>query len=75
MPLCVVLLFTGETSSPMTLTNASLVMTSQGQVLTFKSPMMPGQVPTTLLQAGLKSEIDSSSGTTQPGKVTVLHQI
>ncbi|KFZ50328.1 MAX gene-associated protein, partial [Antrostomus carolinensis] len=40
-------------SSSLTLTAASLVMTPQGQVLTLKSPLIPGQVaavPPTLLQ-------------------------
>ncbi|XP_048340305.1 MAX gene-associated protein isoform X3 [Sphaerodactylus townsendi] len=67
----------GETS-PVTLTNASLVMTAQGQVLTFKNPLMPGQiaaVPSTLLQAELKSEVDSSSGKMQPGIASVVIQL
>ncbi|XP_054827941.1 MAX gene-associated protein-like isoform X2 [Eublepharis macularius] len=67
----------GETS-PVTLTNASLVMTAQGQVLTFKSPLMPGQIaalPSTLLQAELKSEVDSSNGTMQPGIASVMIQL
>uniref|UniRef100_A0A670HT60 MAX gene-associated protein n=1 Tax=Podarcis muralis TaxID=64176 RepID=A0A670HT60_PODMU len=54
---------------PMTLTNASLVMTANGQVLAFKSPLVPGQVaafPSTLLQTDLKSEADSSNGAAQP---------
>uniref|UniRef100_A0A8C3S3S2 MAX gene-associated protein n=1 Tax=Chelydra serpentina TaxID=8475 RepID=A0A8C3S3S2_CHESE len=57
------------TSSPITLTTASLVMTPQGQVLTLKSPLMPGQVaavPSTLLQAELKPQVASNTVTTQP---------
>nr|XP_056706886.1 MAX gene-associated protein-like [Euleptes europaea] len=71
----------GETSPvtpPVTLTNASLVMTAQGQVLTFKSPLMPGQVaavPSTLLPAELKSEVDCSSGMMQPGIASVMIQL
>uniref|UniRef100_A0A8C6YYC9 MAX dimerization protein MGA n=1 Tax=Nothoprocta perdicaria TaxID=30464 RepID=A0A8C6YYC9_NOTPE len=52
-----------ETSSSLTLTAASLVMTPQGQVLTLKSPLVPGQVaavPSTLLQAELKPRVGSS---------------
>ncbi|XP_075783289.1 MAX gene-associated protein-like isoform X3 [Pelodiscus sinensis] len=57
------------TSSPVTLTTASLVMTPQGQVLTLKSSLMPGQVatvPSTLLQAELKPQVASNTVTTQP---------
>lgn len=71
---CLSWIFLGESSPPVTLTNASLVMTAQGQVLTFKSPLMPGQIaalPSTFLQAELKSEVDSSNGTTQPGEATL----
>uniref|UniRef100_A0A8C0GEJ3 MAX gene-associated protein n=1 Tax=Chelonoidis abingdonii TaxID=106734 RepID=A0A8C0GEJ3_CHEAB len=49
--------------------NSSLVMTPQGQVLTLKSPLMPGQVaavPSTLLQAELKPQVASNTVTTQP---------
>uniref|UniRef100_A0A8C3KF74 MAX gene-associated protein n=1 Tax=Calidris pygmaea TaxID=425635 RepID=A0A8C3KF74_9CHAR len=58
-----------DTSSPLTLTAASLVMTPQGQVLTLKSPLVPGQVaavPSTLLQAELKPRAVSSAVTAQP---------
>nr|XP_034967776.1 MAX gene-associated protein-like isoform X1 [Zootoca vivipara] len=63
---------------PMTLTNASLVMTANGQVLAFKSPLAPGQVaafPSTLLQTELKSEADNSNGTAQPGIASVMIQL
>nr|XP_028579276.1 MAX gene-associated protein-like isoform X3 [Podarcis muralis] len=63
---------------PMTLTNASLVMTANGQVLAFKSPLVPGQVaafPSTLLQTDLKSEADSSNGAAQPGIASVMIQL
>ncbi|KAM9147954.1 MAX gene-associated protein isoform 4-T5 [Pangshura tecta] len=66
------------TSSPITLTTASLVMTPQGQVLTLKSPLMPGQVaavPSTLLQAELKPQVSSSTVTTQPGIASVMIQL
>lgn len=69
---CLVFL-TGKTS-PVTLTNASLVMTTQGQVLAIKSPLLPGQVatlPSALLQAELKSDVDARSGAPQPGIVTI----
>ncbi|XP_077178915.1 MAX gene-associated protein-like isoform X2 [Paroedura picta] len=65
-------------TSPVTLTNASLVMTAQGQVLTFKSPLMPGQIaalPSTLLQADLKSEVASSSGMVQQGITSLMIQL
>ncbi|XP_053882953.1 MAX gene-associated protein isoform X1 [Malaclemys terrapin pileata] len=66
------------TSSPITLTTASLVMTPQGQVLTLKSPLMPGQVaavPSTLLQAELKPQVASNIVTTQPGIASVMIQL
>ncbi|XP_075783283.1 MAX gene-associated protein isoform X8 [Pelodiscus sinensis] len=66
------------TSSPVTLTTASLVMTPQGQVLTLKSPLMPGQVatvPSTLLQAELKPQVASNTVTTQPGIASVMIQL
>ncbi|XP_042322692.1 MAX gene-associated protein-like [Sceloporus undulatus] len=69
---------TGDTSSHMTLTNTSLVMTSNGQVLAFKTPLVPGQfasLSSTLLQSELKSEIDSTNGTTQPGMASVMIQL
>ncbi|NWS56394.1 MGAP protein, partial [Chunga burmeisteri] len=60
---------TEDTSSSLTLTAASLVMTPQGQVLTLKSPLVPGQVaavPSTLLQTELKSRTVSTTMTAQP---------
>ncbi|XP_075783291.1 MAX gene-associated protein-like isoform X5 [Pelodiscus sinensis] len=66
------------TSSPVTLTTASLVMTPQGQVLTLKSSLMPGQVatvPSTLLQAELKPQVASNTVTTQPGIASVMIQL
>eukprot|EP00076_Gallus_gallus_P041091 XP_025006629.1 MAX gene-associated protein isoform X6 [Gallus gallus] len=60
---------TENTSSSLTLTAASLVMTPQGQVLTLKSPLVPGQVaavPSTLLQAELKPRAVSNTMTAQP---------
>ncbi|NXA24063.1 MGAP protein, partial [Ibidorhyncha struthersii] len=60
---------TEDTSSPLTLTAASLVMTPQGQVLTLKSPLVPGQVaavPSTLLQAELKPRAVGTTMTAQP---------
>ncbi|KAM6068144.1 MAX gene-associated protein isoform 4-T5 [Theristicus caerulescens] len=60
---------TEDTSSSLTLTAASLVMTPQGQVLTLKSPLVPGQVaavPSTLLQAELKPRAVSTTVTAQP---------
>ncbi|KFP49148.1 MAX gene-associated protein, partial [Cathartes aura] len=60
---------TEDTSSSLTLTAASLVMTPQGQVLTLKSPLVPGQVaavPSTLLQAELKPRVVSSTMAAQP---------
>ncbi|XP_019374595.1 PREDICTED: MAX gene-associated protein isoform X2 [Gavialis gangeticus] len=66
------------TSPPLTLTTASLVMTPQGQVLTLKSPLMPGQmaaVPSTLLQAELKPQTASNTVTAQPGITSVMIQL
>ncbi|XP_038261035.1 MAX gene-associated protein isoform X8 [Dermochelys coriacea] len=66
------------TSSPITLTTAGLVMTPQGQMLTLKSPLMPGQVatvPSTLLQAELKPQVASNTVTTQPGIASVMIQL
>ncbi|NXJ75009.1 MGAP protein, partial [Trogon melanurus] len=60
---------TEDTSSPLTLTAASLVMTPQGQVLTLKSPLLPAQVaavPSTLLQAELKPQALGTAVTAQP---------
>ncbi|XP_019471075.1 MAX gene-associated protein-like isoform X2 [Meleagris gallopavo] len=59
---------TENTSSSLTLTAASLVMTPQGQVLTLKSPLVPGQVaavPSTLLQAELKPRAVGNTMTAQ----------
>ncbi|NWU73014.1 MGAP protein, partial [Pterocles burchelli] len=60
---------TEDTSSSLTLTAASLVMTPQGQVLTLKSPLVPGPVatvPSTLLQAELKPRPVNTTVTAQP---------
>ncbi|XP_072193775.1 MAX gene-associated protein isoform X3 [Excalfactoria chinensis] len=65
-------------SSSLTLTAASLVMTPQGQVLTLKSPLVPGQVaavPSTLLQAELKPRAASNTMTAQPGIASVMIQL
>lgn len=51
-------------------------MTPQGQVLTLKSPLVPGQVaavPSTLLQAELKPRAVSNTMTAQPGMVMLEH--
>ncbi|XP_025889180.1 MAX gene-associated protein isoform X2 [Nothoprocta perdicaria] len=67
-----------ETSSSLTLTAASLVMTPQGQVLTLKSPLVPGQVaavPSTLLQAELKPRAATTTMTTQQGIASVMIQL
>ncbi|XP_074765668.1 MAX gene-associated protein isoform X3 [Athene noctua] len=69
---------TEDTSSSLTLTAASLVMTPQGQVLTLKSPLVPGQVtavPSTLLQAELKPRTVSTTMTAQPGIASVMIQL
>ncbi|XP_021257648.1 MAX gene-associated protein isoform X7 [Numida meleagris] len=69
---------TENTSSSLTLTAASLVMTPQGQVLTLKSPLVPGQVaavPSTLLQAELRPRAASSTVTAQPGIASVMIQL
>ncbi|XP_074886791.1 MAX gene-associated protein isoform X7 [Buteo buteo] len=69
---------TEDTSSSLTLTAASLVMTPQGQVLTLKSPLVPGQVaavPSTLLQAELKPRAVSTAMTAQPGIASVMIQL
>ncbi|KAM6068147.1 MAX gene-associated protein isoform 7-T8 [Theristicus caerulescens] len=69
---------TEDTSSSLTLTAASLVMTPQGQVLTLKSPLVPGQVaavPSTLLQAELKPRAVSTTVTAQPGIASVMIQL
>ncbi|NXU59498.1 MGAP protein, partial [Turnix velox] len=60
---------TEDTSSPLTLTAANLVMTPQGQVLTLKNPLVPGQVaavPSALLQAELKPRAVANTMTAQP---------
>lgn len=47
-------------------------MTPQGQVLTLKSPLVPGQVaavPSTLLQAELKPRAANTTVTAQPGMI------
>ncbi|XP_065542945.1 MAX gene-associated protein isoform X5 [Lathamus discolor] len=69
---------TEDTSSSLTLTAASLVMTPQGQVLTLKSPLVPGQVaavPSTLLQAELKPRAVTTAVTAQPGIASVMIQL
>ncbi|KAM6133690.1 MAX gene-associated protein isoform 4-T5 [Phoenicopterus ruber ruber] len=69
---------TEDTSSSLTLTAASIVMTPQGQVLTLKSPLVPGQVaavPSTLLQAELKPRAVSTTMTAQPGIASVMIQL
>ncbi|XP_035184513.1 MAX gene-associated protein isoform X7 [Oxyura jamaicensis] len=69
---------TEDTSSSLTLTAASLVMTPQGQVLTLKSPLVPGQVaavPSTLLQAELKPRATNTTVTAQPGIASVMIQL
>ncbi|KAM6392423.1 MAX gene-associated protein isoform 5-T6 [Pluvialis apricaria] len=69
---------TEDTSSALTLTAASLVMTPQGQVLTLKSPLVPGQVaavPSTLLQAELKPQAVGTAMTAQPGIASVMIQL
>ncbi|XP_035395280.1 MAX gene-associated protein isoform X5 [Cygnus atratus] len=69
---------TEDTSSSLTLTAASLVMTPQGQVLTLKSPLVPGQVaavPSTLLQAELKPRAANTTMTAQPGIASVMIQL
>ncbi|XP_009950601.1 PREDICTED: MAX gene-associated protein [Leptosomus discolor] len=69
---------TEDTSSPLTLTAASLVMTPQGQVLTLKSPLVPGQVaavPSTLLQAELKPQAVNTTMTAQTGIASVMIQL
>ncbi|XP_064318561.1 MAX gene-associated protein isoform X8 [Phalacrocorax carbo] len=69
---------TEDTSSSLTLTAASLVMTPQGQVLTLKSPLVPGQVaavPPTLLQAELKPRAVNTTMTAQPGIASVMIQL
>ncbi|XP_056200968.1 MAX gene-associated protein isoform X2 [Falco biarmicus] len=69
---------TEDTPSSLTLTAASLVMTPQGQVLTLKSPLVPGQVaavPSTLLQAELKPRTVSTAMTAQPGIASVMIQL
>ncbi|NWU90991.1 MGAP protein, partial [Upupa epops] len=60
---------TEHSTSCVALTAASPVMTPQGQVLTLKSPLVPGQmaaVPSTLLQAGVKPQAISTTTTPQP---------
>ncbi|XP_071600796.1 MAX gene-associated protein isoform X6 [Heliangelus exortis] len=69
---------TEDTSSPLSLTAANLVMTPQGQVLTLKSPLVPGQVaavPSTLLQTELKPQPVSPALTAQPGLASVMIQL
>ncbi|XP_042635293.1 MAX gene-associated protein isoform X5 [Catharus ustulatus] len=68
---------TDDSSASLTLRAASVVMTPQGQVLTLKSPLVPGQVaavPSTLLQAELKPR-GVGTMTTQPGITSVMIQL
>ncbi|XP_054131055.1 MAX gene-associated protein isoform X6 [Melozone crissalis] len=67
-----------DSSASLTLTAASVVMTPQGQVLTLKSPLVPGQVaavPSTLLQAELKPRGGGTTMATQPGVTSVMIQL
>ncbi|XP_023783944.1 MAX gene-associated protein isoform X3 [Cyanistes caeruleus] len=69
---------TEDSSASLTLTAASVVMTPQGQVLTLKSPLVPGQVaavPSTLLQAELKPRGVGTAMTAQPGITSVMIQL
>ncbi|XP_027562466.1 MAX gene-associated protein isoform X2 [Neopelma chrysocephalum] len=69
---------TEDSSASLTLTAASVVMTPQGQVLTLKSPLVPGQVaavPSTLLQAELKPRAVGTTMTAQPGITSVMIQL
>lgn len=62
-----------DSSASLTLTSANVMMTPQGQVLTLKNPLVPGQVaavPSTLLQAELKPRGAGNTMTTQPGRIT-----
>ncbi|XP_070613469.1 MAX gene-associated protein isoform X2 [Erythrolamprus reginae] len=54
---------TGELSPSIKLSNANLLVTTNGQVLEFRSSLVPRQIaalPTTLLQDKVKSEMDSN---------------
>ncbi|XP_077036305.1 MAX gene-associated protein isoform X6 [Agelaius phoeniceus] len=69
---------TEDSSASLTLTAASVVMTPQGQVLTLKSPLVPGQVaavPSTLLQAELKPRGGGTTMAPQPGVTSVMIQL
>ncbi|NXG02950.1 MGAP protein, partial [Sakesphorus luctuosus] len=60
---------TEDSSASLTLGAASVAMTPQGQVLTLKSPLVPGQVaavPSTLLQAELKPRAVGTATAAQP---------
>ncbi|KAJ7344813.1 hypothetical protein JRQ81_000763 [Phrynocephalus forsythii] len=64
-------------NTPVALTNASLVMTTDGQVLAFRSPLVPGQVaslPSTRLQTELMPENDNSNRTVQQGITSLMIQ-
>uniref|UniRef100_A0A2D4ITU4 Uncharacterized protein n=1 Tax=Micrurus lemniscatus lemniscatus TaxID=129467 RepID=A0A2D4ITU4_MICLE len=55
-----------------TLTNANLLMTTNGQVLAFRNSLVPRQVldqPSTLLQAKVKSETVGNDEKEQSGKM------
>ncbi|XP_058018022.1 MAX gene-associated protein isoform X2 [Ahaetulla prasina] len=54
---------TGDLPPSITLTNANLLVTTNGQVLAFRNSLVPRQVaalPTTLLQAKVKSEMEGN---------------
>ncbi|XP_014724741.1 PREDICTED: MAX gene-associated protein isoform X4 [Sturnus vulgaris] len=68
---------TDDSSASLTLRAASVVMTPQGQVLTLKSPLVPGQVaavPSALLQAELKPR-GVGTMAAQPGITSVMIQL
>ncbi|KAM7041896.1 MAX gene-associated protein isoform 4-T5 [Acridotheres tristis] len=68
---------TDDSSASLTLRAASVVMTPQGQVLTLKSPLVPGQVaavPSALLQAELKPR-GVGTMATQSGITSVMIQL
>lgn len=63
---------TGDLPPSITLTNANLLVTTNGQVLAFRNSLVPRQVaalPTTLLQAKVKSETEGNDEKEQSGKM------
>ncbi|XP_071414480.1 MAX gene-associated protein isoform X2 [Pithys albifrons albifrons] len=69
---------TEDSSASLTLSAASVAMTPQGQVLTLKSPLVPGQVaavPSTLLQTELKPRSVGTTTAAQPGIASVMIQL